>query len=115
MLTKLPNLNDALRLIRSHSFHWNRLGQVLEVSFDYRKELKSSKETNIDRLEKVLEKWIDSESVPVTWGRLIEALEEIELKGVIRSVRNFLKSAQPTDHYQTGHSRRSNLSFFHPV
>ena len=36
------------------------------------------------RLEGVLNKWIETESVPVTWDRLIEGLEEIKLRIVIR-------------------------------
>ena len=50
--------------------------------------------SNNVRLERVLNKWIETESVPVTWDRLIEGLEEIQLRNVIRRVKEFLKTDQ---------------------
>ena len=38
----------------------------------------------------ILDKLVDR--VPVSWDRLIEGLEEIQLRNVIRSVNEFLKT-----------------------
>ncbi len=90
LLLKSPKLFDAHRLIDPHCYLWNRLGLALRVSYNYRTELKNESISDSERLEGVLYKWIETESVPVTWDRLIEALEEIELKSVVRSIQEFL-------------------------
>ena len=98
---KSPKLADAHRLIKSHSYQWNELGLSLEVPYNYRTELKSMNVSNNVRLEGVLNKWIETESVPVTWDRLIKGLEEIQLRVVIRSVKEFLKTDQALATYTT--------------
>ena len=98
---KSPKLADAHRLINSHSYQWNELGLSLEVPYNYRTELKSMNVSNNVRLEGVLNKWIETESVPVTWDRLIKGLEEIELRVVIRSVKEFLKTDRALATYTT--------------
>ena len=52
-----------------------------------------------DKLEEVLDKWIETESVPVTWSSLIEALEAIELRGLAREVKKFLKTPKAIQTY----------------
>ena len=47
---------------------------------------------NDERLEAVLNKWIESESVPVTWSSLINALQAIELVDVANNVEGFSES-----------------------
>ena len=98
---KSPKLADAHRLIKSHSYLWNELGLSLEVPYNYRTELKSMNVSNNVRLEGVLNKWIETESVPVTWDRLIKGLEEIQLRVVIRSVKEFLKTDRALATYTT--------------
>ena len=68
------------------------MGRVLGVSYNYRQELQSERISNNERLEGVLNEWIVTESVPVTWDRLIIALEEMKLRSVIRSVKEFLNT-----------------------
>ena len=98
---KSPKLADAHRLIKSHSYKWNELGLSLEVPYNYRTELESMSVSNSVRLEKVLNKWIETESVPVTWDRLIEGLEEIELRNVKEHVIEFLKTDRALATYST--------------
>ncbi len=94
LLIMAPELSDVHKLLSPHSYEWDRIGRALRVPYSYRRELESHGERicNDSRLERVLNKWIETESVPVTWDRLIEGLEEIELRDVIRSVREFLKT-----------------------
>ena len=63
------------------------------MDFNFRKqELRKSNIDNDDRLEAVLNKWIESESAPVTWSSLINALQAIELVDVANNVKDFLRA-----------------------
>ncbi len=94
LLNKSPDLHDVHKLLSPHSYEWDRIGRALRVPYGYRRELERERISDDCRLEGVLNKWIETESVPVTWDRLIEGLEEIELRDIIRSVREFLKTDQ---------------------
>ena len=87
LLTKSPDLHDVHKLLSSHSYKWDDIGRALRVPYTYRRELERERISDDSRLEGVLNKWIETESVPVTWDRLIKGLEEIELRVVIRSVK----------------------------
>ena len=92
LTSQSPTLLHVHRLLKDHSNQWNELGRVLGVSYNYRQELQSERISNNERLEGVLNEWIVTESVPVTWDRLIIALEEMKLRSVIRSVKEFLNT-----------------------
>ena len=90
ILLKTPKLKDVYDLTVSQSSRWNDLGRELELLPTFRKQLKKdTSSSDEDRLEEVLQKWIESASVPVTWSTLIEALEAIELKEVANRVKDF--------------------------
>ena len=92
LLNKRPLLKDVFDLTASHSSDWNDLGRTLQVSHNYRKQLRKEASSDKDKLEDMLEKWMETESVPVTWSSLIEALEAIELMDLVRAVKDFLKT-----------------------
>ena len=95
LLQECPRLKDAYDLIESHSAKWNELGRKLNVSHDFRRTLRNDpKLSDEDRLEEILQKWIesDSEDAPATWSFLIEALKGIELRSVITDIEEFLKT-----------------------
>ena len=101
ILLKTPKLKDVHDLTISQSSRWNDLGRELELLPDFRKQLrKDTTSSDEDRLEEVLQKWIESESVPVTWSTLIEALEAIELKEVANHVKDFLKTSKAKKLYK---------------
>ena len=83
----------------SHSARWNDLGRRLDIAHNYRKQLKKEASSDEDKLEDVLEKWMETESVPVTWSSLIEALEAIELMDLVRAVKEFLKTPKAIRSY----------------
>ena len=89
---KSPKPNDAHRLIKSHSSQWNELGIELDVSHNDLEEIKTDGNSNSERLNKVVNKWIDTGSVPVTWAKLIQGLEQIGLNIVAKSIKEFLKT-----------------------
>ena len=78
------------KLTRSHSVRWNALGRELNVSYNFREDLKIDVTFSNDaRLEAILNNWIETESSPVTWSTLVEALEELELKETAKQVKDF--------------------------
>ena len=83
----------------SHSASWNDLGRRLGIAHNYRKQLKKEASSDQERLEDMLEKWMETESVPVTWSSLIEALEAIELMDLVRAVKEFLKTPKAIQSY----------------
>ena len=102
LLQKCPRLKDAYDLIESNSAKWNELGRKLNVSHDIRTTLRNDpKLSDKDRLEEILQKWIesDSEDAPATWSFLIEALKGIELSSVITVIEEFLKTPKAAKSY----------------
>ena len=101
ILLKTPKLKDVYDLTVSQSSRWNDLGRELELLPDFRRQLRNDvRSSDKDRLEEVLQKWIESASVPVTWSTLIEALEAIELKEVANRVKDFLKTSKAKKLYK---------------
>ena len=102
LLQACPRPKDAYDLIESHSAKWNKLGRKLNVSHDFRRTLRNDpKLSDEDRLEEILQKWIesDSEDAPATWSFLIEVLVDIELRFVITDVEEFLKTPKAARSY----------------
>ena len=91
-LQRRPKLYDAHRLTKCCSSKWNEIGRELGVHYDYRQQLFKKCSPDEDRLEDVLQRWIQSESVPVTWSSLISALEAVDHKDVAREVKDFLRT-----------------------
>ena len=87
-----PKLYHAHLLTKCCSSKWNEIGRELNVPFDYRQRLFKKYTEDEDRLEDVLQRWIQSESVPVTWSSLVSALEAIDHKDVAREVKDFLRT-----------------------
>ncbi len=92
LLKKSPELWDVHKLLSPNSYKWDDIGRALRVSYSYRREVERERISDVTRLERVLAKWKESKSVPVTWDKLIEGLDEIELRNVISSVKEFLKT-----------------------
>ena len=69
---------------------------------------------NNDKLERILSKWIKSESRPVTWSTLVEALEDIGLKDIARQVNDFLKNSEAIESYgkYTDHTSLLNINVY---
>ena len=102
LLQECPRLKDAYDLTESHSAKWNELGRKLNVSHNFRSKLRNKPEfSDEDRLEEILQKWIesDSEDAPATWSFLTEALKGIELRSVIIDVEMFFKTPKAVESY----------------
>ena len=103
LLLKPPRLRDVHRLTSTHSRYWSELGSALEISLDDREELRTTLGlSNSVRLETVLNMWIRTESVPVTWSKLLEALDEVDGLGeVVTRVNEVLNSEKAFKTYSS--------------
>ena len=104
-MQKRPLSCDVFDLTASHSARWNDLGRKLGIPHTYRKRLRNEASSDEDKLEDVLEKWLETESVPVTWSNLIEALEAIKLMDLVRAVKEFLKTPKAIQSYSKSKPR----------
>ena len=85
-------LPDVVRLLIVEARFWNSIGQVLRVSFQFREELRlegiqSSFES---KLERVLHKWVESESSEISWDSIISMLKDLKLKETANKVEKYL-------------------------
>ena len=86
---------DVFALIECHSAKWNEFGRALKVDLNTRESLRrDNRLDNGDRLEHVLEKWIESQCSPVTWEHVINMLSSMDLKKTASSVQDYLKRRQ---------------------
>ena len=89
-----PEVRVVYQPLKHISGEWYAIGRELEVDWNYREELKRDTGlTNNDRLEAVLHKWSQSECSSVTWDTIIEMLEGIDRRNVVRTVKDYLKAA----------------------
>ena len=98
-MKKRPEPFDAFDLTACQSAKWNDIGRALKVSYNDRQQLKNEVSSDNDKLESVLQKWIETESVPVTWSSLIQALEKVELRDVVRAIKEFLMTPEAIKSY----------------
>ena len=64
-----------------------------------------------DKLEQVIHKWLESECLPPTWDTVIEVLERLQLKAVLREVTQFL-TTDPEAVRKYNWKRTQNKSLF---
>ncbi len=85
--------NDVCILLNDISRDWDNIGQSLRVPFEFRDELyKDGGRNNNGKLEAVINKWDQSQCSPVTWDRLIEALNDTGHKKTIEKIQRHLQT-----------------------
>ena len=67
--------HDVRKLLADISNEWYTVGLALKVDTDFLESLESSQKKDIVKLSKVIHKWITTESSPVNWDTVIEAIE----------------------------------------
>ena len=89
-----PDLEDVLDQLKQQSNKWNEIGGGLRVGFDFRQcQLRDGAMTTAQqKLEAVLNKWIESKCSEVSWNHLIQVLIDIELGGVADEVKSYLQT-----------------------
>ena len=89
-----PDLEDVLDQLKRKSFEWYKIGVGLKVDYNFRQsQLKVGIMTNdLERLETVLNKWIESECSEVSWNHLIQVMKDMELVDVAEKVKSYLQT-----------------------
>ena len=83
--------------MKSISCDWNAIGRELGLNNTIRKSLTKTglQQTDEDKLEDVLDKWIESQCSDVTWDHLIHVLEErLKKRQLADVVKRYLKDKQ---------------------
>ena len=94
------------------SYQWNELGLALNISFDYLKLLRSDHHSSASHMmTAIITRWIESESSPVTWSTLVEALEAIGREDIARHVKDFLKTPKAIQIYSKYTDHTSPLMY----
>ena len=80
MLDKPPDPNDIMDLIKNDiSSSWYFVGRKLYIPMKYRDTLQRDISlTDTDKLERILNKWSQSGTMPVTWKTMLEALQSLK-------------------------------------
>ena len=89
---KTPELNDACQLLEDKSVDWDCIGKKLGVSVGIRVGLQKDQAlTNGQRLETVLNKWLERGGDSSTWDQLMKSLVKLGYNDVVRKIRTFLE------------------------
>ena len=96
-----PQLKDVFKLLKHKSYNWQSIGQSLMTPFDHRQSLerKGTMMSDQDKLEDVLNQWIQTRCSEVSWRHFIEVLKELKFNDVVEDVKSFLKSAEAVNKY----------------
>ena len=91
-----PQLRDVYCLLKPKSYDWHVIGGHLGVEFGFREGLlrDGGLRTNDNKLEAVLNNWIETHCSEVSWDNLIQVLTELEFIDIARDVRSFLQRDQ---------------------
>ena len=91
-----PQLRDVHRLLVPKSCEWDRIGCCLGVDFNFRKGLLRAgvQKTDDNKLEDVLNNWIETHCSEVSWDNLIQVLTELEFFDMVQEVRSFHQQNQ---------------------
>ena len=89
---KGPDQKVAVTLLANISADWEKIGLALGVS---QNDLKGLQQENIDKtvkLSRVIAKWMETESTPVSWETLISAIEGpiVNNKQKAKEIRDYL-------------------------
>ncbi len=81
-------------MLLSRSSQWYEIGSALDVPPNTLDGLVKATQTFSDntKLEKVIEKWLQSHCSPPAWDNLIKALEGLQWTDIVGEVKEFLKT-----------------------
>lgn len=75
VLNTYPDKNKLLNLLADIDNQWYEIGLALEVPHNDLENLRSSSDSNIIKLYIVIHRWLTYQSISVTWGTVITAIE----------------------------------------
>ena len=93
MLLKEPEKKDVLDMLRQKSARWKEFAIALDVDDNLCDELTKagSMASSYEKLDAVLEEWIESQCSDVTWQKVIDVLKKLNLNRTASEVRKFLE------------------------
>ena len=95
ILKKSPNSSEVFDLIKCHSARWDEFASELRVPCNTRDSLgRNISLEDGGRLDRVVEKWVESQCSPVTWENVIDTLLSMDLKTTAGKVQDYLKRQQ---------------------
>ena len=90
---KRPDTYDIYKLLKTKSANWEDFARELRVKendrMQFRKLINATSPEDI--LEKVLAKWIESETCEVTWNRILCALKDLKYIDLFKIVQMHLR------------------------
>lgn len=76
VLTKEPEVIDVLKILAPYAYRWKDIGRSLNIMPGFLEELQERHGmSDIERLAKVLQYWIDTRCSEVSWNCIKKALE----------------------------------------
>ena len=101
MLDKPPDPNDIMNLIKNDiSASWDSVGMELNIPMNYRDTLrKDIGLSDNQKLERILNKWSQSETKPVTWRTMLEALQSLQRQDLFKKVIAYLEKPENYQKY----------------
>ena len=111
VLDKQPDPNDIMNLMKNDiSASWDSVGYELNIPMNYRDTLRMDIVlSDNQKLERIFNKWSQSETKPVIWRTMLEALKSLQRQDLIRKVIAFLEKPENYQKYIS----MSNYVFAH--
>ena len=75
VLKEAPNKHELLDLLADIDNMWQEVGLALGVDSNFLEGLQKEKDSNTTKLSKVIRRWINKKSSPITWETVIIAME----------------------------------------
>ena len=75
VLQKVPDLHDLLNLLQNIAKEWYIIGVLLKVDENFLRGLLESVQDDTTKLHKVLTRWMDTMSSPITWQNIVNLVE----------------------------------------
>ena len=101
ILNKSPEVDDVYELLSKRSVRWNDFARALNIDLNFRETLvrEGSTTTEECKLEKVLQKWMESKSSDVTWNNLVDVLEQLHFLDIASEVKCYLERKEVIEKY----------------
>ena len=101
---KQPERDDVYKLLRTKSAEWEEFARELKIDDNYRKQLRLLTTASADDiLDKVLARWIQSESSEVTWRCILNVLKELKYIDLLKIAQMYLRKEDVIKRYCKKH------------
>ena len=78
--------DDVYHLMQSKANYWDDIGREFKVPLQYRFSLKTAGDSNENKLEQVLMKWLTSECLEVSWSTVTKVLKSLNYMDLVRKL-----------------------------